>query len=81
MVHVRRAIVATISSLVFYRGFKKDCPTGVLEKKKVLEIYNTFIQTGNAKFLVDQIFRIFDADNNGCIDFKVCQMMMKVAEF
>ena len=81
MVHVRKAIVVTISSLLFYRGFKKDCPTGVLEKKKVLEIYNTFIQTGNAKFLVDQIFRIFDADNNGCIDFKVCQVIVVLDRF
>ena len=71
MVHVRGGGIATILSLISCRGFKKDCPTGVLEKKKVLEIYNTFQQTGNTKFLVDQIFRIFDVDNNGCIDFKV----------
>ena len=71
VVYVRSLSSNTLVSFTSSRGFKKDCPQGILEKKKVLEIYQSFLKNGNAKFFVDQIFRIFDGDNNGCIDFKV----------
>ena len=50
----------------------------MLEKKKVHEMYSVFLPNGNAKFFVDQIFRIFDADNNGGIDFKVTERISKI---
>ena len=54
-----------------FRGFKKDCPDGQLHKEKVLEMYSMILPEGNARVFVDQIFRIFDEDANGSIDFKV----------
>ena len=43
-----------------------------MEKKKVSEIYEQKISPNrDSKFLVDQLFRIIDDDNNGGIDFKV----------
>ena len=55
------------------RNFKKDCPSGILDKKKVTELYEKKINPDrDSKFLVDQLFRIIDDDNNGGIDFKVC---------
>ena len=54
-----------------YRGFKKDCPDGQLLREKVLEMYSMILPEGNAVVFVDQIFRIFDGDGNGSIDFKV----------
>ena len=57
--------------LIHFRGFKQDCPDGQLSKDKILEMYSMILPAGNAKVFVDQIFRIFDKDGNGSIDFKV----------
>lgn len=48
-----------------------DCPSGKLRKEKVLEMYTTILPEKNALVFVDNIFRVFDKDNNGSIDFKV----------
>ena len=68
------------------RGFKADCPDGLLGKDKIIQMYSMILPDGNAtvshadssnfssylfKVFVDQIFRIFDKDENGSIDFKV----------
>ena len=55
----------------FFRGFAKDCPNGKLYRQKVTEVYDELVPNGNHKFFVDQIFRIFDQDANGYLDFKV----------
>ena len=39
--------------------------------QKVLEMYSMILPEGNAVVFVDQIFRVFDNDGNGSIDFKV----------
>ena len=57
--------------VIICRGFKQDCPDGQLGKDKILEMYSMILPAGNAKVFVDQIFRIFDKDGNGSIDFKV----------
>lgn len=54
----------------WHRNFRKDCPNGQLDKAKILTIYDTILPGGNSKDFVDQIFRIFDKDGNGSIDFK-----------
>ena len=48
-----------------------DCPSGKLRKEKVQEMYTTILPEKNAMVFVDNIFRIFDKDNNGSIDFRV----------
>ena len=65
---------------IFYRDFKKDCPTGILEKKRILELYEQILPGGqaNAKFFTDQIFRLFDDDRNGVIDFRVFRNLWKI---
>ena len=61
------------------RNFKKDCPSGILEKEKVSEIYEEkIVPNKDCKFLVDQLFRIIDDDNNGGIDFKVILIMILI---
>ena len=57
---------------IWFKNFKKDCPNGVLEKEKVSEIYEEkIVPNKDCKYLVDQLFRMIDNDNNGGIDFKV----------
>lgn len=36
----------------------------------IMKIYDTISPFGNSKDFVDQIFRIFDKDGDGTIDFK-----------
>ena len=48
-----------------------DCPDGQLGKDKILDMYSMILPVGNAQLFVDQIFRIFDKDGSGTIDFKV----------
>ena len=70
MVQVR--LISSFSFLtLFLSGFKHDCPSGRLKKEKVLEIYSVLMPDGDASVFVDQIFRIFDKDENGSIDFNV----------
>ena len=58
--------------LIDCRNFKKECPSGILDKGKVHKIYEQkLLPHSDSKFLVDQLFRIIDDDNNGGIDFKV----------
>ena len=45
-----------------------------MDKGKVHKIYKQkLLPHSDSKFLVDQLFRIIDDDNNGGIDFKVSQ--------
>ena len=60
-----------LNIFLFFSGFAKDCPNGQLIKEKVTEVYERIMPEGNTKFFVDQIFRIFDQDENGYIDFTV----------
>ena len=48
-----------------------ECPSGKLERLKLEELYTMIIPEGNASVLVREIFRIFDKDSDGSIDFKV----------
>lgn len=54
----------------WHRGFYQDCPNGQLTRKKFLEVYKQFFPSGNAETFCDHVFRTFDQDNSGAIDFK-----------
>ena len=54
----------------WYKGFKQDCPDGRLTPVKFVDMYKMFFPSGNAEQFCDQIFRTFDSDKNGYIDFK-----------
>ena len=56
--------------LEWYRGFKSDCPDGRLTPKAFMQIYSKCFPTGNANDFCDHVFRTFDTDKNGYIDFK-----------
>ena len=57
--------------MFFCRVFQADCPDGKLYKSKIIDMYAMIIPRKNASILVDHIFRVFDKDSNGFIDFRV----------
>ena len=54
----------------WYRGFISDCPNGKLSPPAFVKIYSQCFPSGNARDFCDHIFRTFDTDGNGYIDFK-----------
>merc|ERR1712063_77212 len=54
----------------WYKGFKQDCPDGKLTKDAFMKIYSKCFSGGSAKDFCDHVFRTFDSDKNGFIDFK-----------
>merc|ERR1711923_656091 len=54
----------------WYRGFMVDCPDGRLDDNAFMKIYSKCFPTGNAREFCDHVFRTFDSDKNGFIDFK-----------
>ncbi|KAJ9597204.1 hypothetical protein L9F63_011926, partial [Diploptera punctata] len=48
----------------------QDCPNGRLTPAKFVDMYKMFFPSGNAEEFCDHVFRTFDMDKNGYIDFK-----------
>ena len=59
---------ATITE--WYKGFKQDCPDGKLSTQLFMKIYSKCFPAGKADEFCAHVFRTFDSDNNGFIDFK-----------
>ncbi|CAF1365003.1 unnamed protein product [Adineta steineri] len=53
----------------WHQGFLKDCSKGKLDKKKFIEVYKQFYPTGKADKFCTHVFKTFDTDNSGEIDF------------
>ena len=58
------------SLYIIFVFFQRDCPDGLLSKAKFLEVYSTFFPAGNPDQFCEHVFRSFDKDNSGKIDFK-----------
>jgi Ca2+-binding EF-hand superfamily protein len=60
--------VTDLRSLV--AGFLKDCPSGTLTKEEFQKIYRQFFPFGDPNSFADYVFKVFDSDKSGTIDFK-----------
>jgi len=57
--------------LDWWNGFLVDCPSGLLDKKKFIEVYQSRYPKGKAKCFCDHVFRTFKPDKNiHAIDFE-----------
>ena len=48
----------------------EDCPDGELTKEQFVDMYMKIFPGGNAEKFSENVFRIFDTDRSGTIDFK-----------
>merc|ERR1712183_171456 len=54
----------------WYKGFMADCPDGRLNTNAFMKIYSKCFPGGCVSEFCDHVFRTFDSDKNGFIDFK-----------
>ena len=57
-----------------------DCPDGRLTRVKFSEMYTQFFPKGDSNNFCEHVFRTFDKDGSGDIDFKEFIMAMDVTE-
>ena len=56
--------------LDWYDKFMKSCPSGKVDKKQFGGMYKGLYPSGNSQKFSDHVFRSFDLDGNGYIDFR-----------
>lgn len=54
----------------WYENFKKQCPNGRITKEEFQTIYNKFFPESDANTYAQHVFRSFDTNDDGTLDFK-----------
>jgi Ca2+-binding EF-hand superfamily protein len=61
------------------QGFMADCPDGRMDREKMKVMFKAIMPEGDAgEVFLDQLFRIFDKDGDGSIDFKVGRQVIRL---
>uniref|UniRef100_A0A3Q2WDX9 Kv channel-interacting protein 4 n=1 Tax=Haplochromis burtoni TaxID=8153 RepID=A0A3Q2WDX9_HAPBU len=55
---------------ILYRGFKNECPSGVVNEDTFKDIYAQFFPQGDASTYAHFLFNAFDTDHNGSVSFE-----------
>ncbi|XP_052055146.1 Kv channel-interacting protein 4 isoform X4 [Apodemus sylvaticus] len=62
---------------ILYRGFKNECPSGVVNEETFKEIYSQFFPQGDSTTYAHFLFNAFDTDHNGAVSFEEMLDIMK----
>ena len=62
----------------WHKGFLEDCPDGELTKTQFVEMYVKIFPGGNAEKFSENVFRTFDTDRSGTIDFREFMLALHV---
>ncbi|KAI1289416.1 Frequenin-1 [Halotydeus destructor] len=54
----------------WHKGFKKDCPNGQLTEQGFIRIYKQFFPHGDPSKFASLVFRVFDENKDGSIEFE-----------
>ncbi|XP_007887035.2 recoverin [Callorhinchus milii] len=54
----------------WYQSFLKECPTGRVTEAQFQKIYSSFFPDADPKAYAQHVFRSFDANSDGTLDFK-----------
>ncbi|XP_042706705.1 Kv channel-interacting protein 1 isoform X4 [Chrysemys picta bellii] len=55
---------------VLYRGFKNECPSGVVNEETFKQIYAQFFPHGDASMYAHYLFNAFDTTQTGSVKFE-----------
>ncbi|MBN3307077.1 KCIP2 protein, partial [Amia calva] len=55
---------------VLYRGFKNECPSGVVNEETFKIIYSQFFPQGDSSTYAHFLFEAFDTNKNGSVSFE-----------
>ncbi|KAG8188351.1 hypothetical protein JTE90_022552 [Oedothorax gibbosus] len=55
---------------LIYQGFKQACPTGIVNESTFKEVYAQFFPQGDASQYAHYVFKAFDHDGSGTINFQ-----------
>ncbi|XP_059399298.1 Kv channel-interacting protein 2-like [Carassius carassius] len=55
---------------ILYRGFKNECPTGLVNEETLKLIYSHFFPQGDSSAYAHFLFEAFDRHKNGAVNFE-----------
>ncbi|EDL94323.1 rCG57780, isoform CRA_b [Rattus norvegicus] len=55
---------------VLYRGFKNECPSGIVNEENFKQIYSQFFPQGDSSNYATFLFNAFDTNHDGSVSFE-----------